>query len=116
MIALVSALVLLANALIGLRRYGRLHGPARVHAGGGRVDHAEHSRRSRSTGTAMPPARPPQCSAPRSSSLAVSIAPLVGILDNGTAVPMAAILVATAGLATALFWSVRRSLNAAWVG
>ena len=44
-----------------------------------------------------------------------SVAPLVGALGNGTAVPMAAILVATAGLATALFWSVRRSLNAAWV-
>ena len=44
-----------------------------------------------------------------------SVAPLVGVLGNGTAVPMAAILVATAGLATALFWSVRRSLNAAWI-
>ena len=44
-----------------------------------------------------------------------SVAPLVGALDNGTAAPMAAILVATASLATALFWSARRSLQAAWI-
>lgn len=44
-----------------------------------------------------------------------SVAPLVGVLGNQSAVPMAAIIVAAAGLATALFWSVRRSLSAAWI-
>ena len=43
-----------------------------------------------------------------------AIAPLVGALDNGTPVPMAAIMVGTTGLATALFWSARRSLSGAW--
>jgi len=40
-----------------------------------------------------------------------AIAPLVGLLDNGTAVPMAAIIVGTTGLATILFWSARTRLN-----
>jgi DHA1 family bicyclomycin/chloramphenicol resistance-like MFS transporter len=43
-----------------------------------------------------------------------SVAPLVGALDDGTVVPMAAILVAATGLATALFWSARRALIGAW--
>jgi DHA1 family bicyclomycin/chloramphenicol resistance-like MFS transporter len=43
-----------------------------------------------------------------------SIAPLVGALDNGTAVPMAAIMVGTTGLASALFWSARRQLLNTW--
>lgn len=40
-----------------------------------------------------------------------AVAPLVGALDNGTAVPMAAIIVGTTGLAATLFWSSRRRLN-----
>ena len=40
-----------------------------------------------------------------------AIAPLVGLLDNGTAVPMAAIIVGTTGLAAVLFWSARAKLN-----
>ena len=40
-----------------------------------------------------------------------AIAPLVGLLDNGTAVPMAAIIVGTTGLAAILFWSARAKLN-----
>ena len=40
-----------------------------------------------------------------------AVAPLVGLLDNGTAGPMAAIIVATTGLAATLFWSSRRRLN-----
>ena len=39
-----------------------------------------------------------------------SIAPLVGALDDGTAVPLAAIIVGTTGLAAALFWSARRRM------
>ncbi len=39
-----------------------------------------------------------------------SIAPLVGALENGTAVPLAAIIVGTTGLASALFWSARRRM------
>jgi len=42
------------------------------------------------------------------------IAPLVGAFDNGTAVPMAAIIVGTTGLASALFWSARRQLSSTW--
>ncbi len=42
------------------------------------------------------------------------IAPLVGALDNGTAVPMATIIVGTTGLASALFWSARRQLSSSW--
>ena len=41
-----------------------------------------------------------------------AIAPLVGVFDNGTAVPLAAIMVGTTGLAAVLFWSARRRLNA----
>jgi DHA1 family bicyclomycin/chloramphenicol resistance-like MFS transporter len=41
-----------------------------------------------------------------------AIAPLVGVLSNGTPVPMAAIMVGTTGLATVLFWSARRKLSA----
>ena len=37
-----------------------------------------------------------------------SIAPLVGTLDDGTPLPLAAIIVCTTGLAAGLFWSVRR--------
>ncbi len=40
------------------------------------------------------------------------IAPLVGILSDGTAVPMAAVIVGTTGVTTALFLTSRRSLNA----
>ena len=39
-----------------------------------------------------------------------AIAPLVGVLDNGTPVPMAAIMVATTGLAAILLLSVRKEL------
>jgi DHA1 family bicyclomycin/chloramphenicol resistance-like MFS transporter len=39
------------------------------------------------------------------------IAPLVGALDNGTAVPMAAVIVGTTGLSTILMLSARRSLS-----
>jgi DHA1 family bicyclomycin/chloramphenicol resistance-like MFS transporter len=39
-----------------------------------------------------------------------SIAPLVGALDDGTALPLAAIIVGTTGLAAGLFWSVRRRM------
>ncbi len=41
-----------------------------------------------------------------------AVAPLVGVLENGTPVPMAAIMVGTTGLAAALFWSVKRRLEA----
>lgn len=40
-----------------------------------------------------------------------AIAPLVGALDNGTPVPMAAIMVGTTGLAAVLLLSVRRALS-----
>jgi DHA1 family bicyclomycin/chloramphenicol resistance-like MFS transporter len=40
-----------------------------------------------------------------------AIAPLVGALDNGTPVPMAAIMVGTTGLAAVLLLSVRASLS-----
>ena len=39
-----------------------------------------------------------------------SIAPLVGALDDGTAIPLASIIVCTTGLAAGLFWSVRRRM------
>jgi DHA1 family bicyclomycin/chloramphenicol resistance-like MFS transporter len=39
-----------------------------------------------------------------------SVAPLVGALADGTAVPLAAIIVGTTGLASALFWSARRRM------
>ena len=39
-----------------------------------------------------------------------SVAPLVGALEDGTAVPLAAIIVGTTGLASGLFWSVRRRM------
>ncbi len=41
-----------------------------------------------------------------------AVAPLVGALDNGTAVPMTAVMVGTTGLALVLFWSARRRLSA----
>ncbi len=41
-----------------------------------------------------------------------AVAPLVGALADGTAVPMAAVMVGTTGLATVLFWSARRRLSA----
>ena len=41
-----------------------------------------------------------------------AIAPLVGVFANGTAVPLAAIMVGTTGVATVLFWSTRTKLNA----
>jgi len=41
------------------------------------------------------------------------VAPLVGALDNGTPVPMAAIMVATTGLATVLLLTARRQLASA---
>ena len=44
--------------------------------------------------------------------VAGSIAPLVGALDDGSGVAMAAIMVATTGLAATLFWSARRRLIA----
>jgi MFS transporter, DHA1 family, multidrug resistance protein len=44
--------------------------------------------------------------------VAGSIAPLVGALDDGSGVPMAAIMVGTTGLAATLFWSARRRLIA----
>ena len=44
--------------------------------------------------------------------VAGSIAPLVGALDNGSGVPMAAIMVSTTGLAATLFWFARRRLLA----
>lgn len=40
------------------------------------------------------------------------VAPLVGALDDGTAVPMAAVIVTTTGLSTILLLSARRKLNA----
>jgi len=40
------------------------------------------------------------------------VAPLVGALDNGTAVPMAAVIVGTTGLSTILMLSAHRSLSA----
>ncbi|HEU5484453.1 MAG TPA: multidrug effflux MFS transporter [Microlunatus sp.] len=40
------------------------------------------------------------------------IAPLVGVLDNGTPVPMAAIMVGTTGLAALLLLSARKALTA----
>jgi MFS transporter, DHA1 family, multidrug resistance protein len=39
-----------------------------------------------------------------------SIAPLVGALEDGTAMPLAAIIVGTTGLASGLFWSARRRM------
>jgi DHA1 family bicyclomycin/chloramphenicol resistance-like MFS transporter len=39
-----------------------------------------------------------------------SIAPLVGALDDGTAIPLAAIIVCTTGLAAGLFWATRRRM------
>src|SRR5215210_998944 len=39
-----------------------------------------------------------------------SIAPLVGALQDGTAMPLAAIIVGTTGLASGLFWSARRRM------
>jgi DHA1 family bicyclomycin/chloramphenicol resistance-like MFS transporter len=39
-----------------------------------------------------------------------SIAPLVGTLDDGTALPLATIIVCTTGHAAGLFWSVRRRM------
>ena len=44
--------------------------------------------------------------------VAGSIAPLVGALDDGSGVPMAAIMVSTTGLAATLFWFARRRLLA----
>ena len=45
-----------------------------------------------------------------------SIAPLVGALEDGTAMPLAAIIVGTTGLASALFWSARRRMLASNIG
>jgi MFS transporter, DHA1 family, multidrug resistance protein len=45
-----------------------------------------------------------------------SIAPLVGALEDGTAAPLAAIIVGTTGLASALFWSARRRMLASNIG
>lgn len=45
-----------------------------------------------------------------------SIAPLVGALADGTAMPLAAIIVGTTGLASALFWSARRRMLASGIG
>ena len=39
-----------------------------------------------------------------------SVAPLVGALADGTALPLAAIIVGTTGLASGLFWSARRRM------
>jgi len=39
-----------------------------------------------------------------------SIAPLVGALEDGTAMPLAVIIVGTTGLAAGLFWSTRRRM------
>jgi DHA1 family bicyclomycin/chloramphenicol resistance-like MFS transporter len=41
-----------------------------------------------------------------------AIAPLVGALDNGTAVPMAGVIVGTTVLCATLFWSARNRLSA----
>ena len=41
-----------------------------------------------------------------------AVAPLVGALDNGTAVPMAGVIVGTTVLGAGLFWSARRRLSA----
>ncbi|MCW2810386.1 MAG: transporter, family, bicyclomycin/chloramphenicol resistance protein, partial [Friedmanniella sp.] len=41
-----------------------------------------------------------------------AVAPLVGALENGTAIPMAGVVVGTTGIATLLYLSVRRSLSA----
>ncbi len=41
-----------------------------------------------------------------------AVAPLVGALENGTAVPLAGVVVGTTGIATALYLSVRRGLSA----
>ena len=40
------------------------------------------------------------------------VAPLVGVFDDGTAKPLAAIMVGTTGLAAVLFWSARSKLSA----
>ena len=40
------------------------------------------------------------------------IAPLVGLFADGTAVPMTVVMVGTTGLASALFLTARRGLNA----
>ncbi|HZA74477.1 MAG TPA: multidrug effflux MFS transporter [Propionibacteriaceae bacterium] len=42
--------------------------------------------------------------------IAGSVAPLVGALDDGSGVPMAALMVATTGLVATLFWTARRRL------
>ena len=44
--------------------------------------------------------------------IAGSVAPLVGALDDGSGVPMAALMVATTGVVATLFWSARRRLLA----
>ena len=44
--------------------------------------------------------------------IAGSIAPLVGALDDGSGVPMAAVMVSTTGVAATLFWFARRRLLA----
>src|SRR5918998_1990207 len=44
--------------------------------------------------------------------IARSIAPLVGALDDGRGVPMAALMVATTGVVATLFWTARRRLLA----
>jgi MFS transporter, DHA1 family, multidrug resistance protein len=41
-----------------------------------------------------------------------SVAPLVGALEDGTAMPLAVIIVGTTGLAAGLFWSARRRMLA----
>jgi DHA1 family bicyclomycin/chloramphenicol resistance-like MFS transporter len=113
-IALVSALALLANALTGIGGLGGfMVALAFVLAAAGLVmpntPAIALNRHGDVAGTAAALLGAAQF------AVGGSIAPLVGALDNGTAVPMAAILVATAGLATALFWSARRSLSAAWM-
>jgi MFS transporter, DHA1 family, multidrug resistance protein len=45
-----------------------------------------------------------------------SLAPLVGALEDGTALPLAAIIVGTTGLASGLFWSARRRMLDSVVG
>jgi DHA1 family bicyclomycin/chloramphenicol resistance-like MFS transporter len=45
-----------------------------------------------------------------------SIAPLVGALEDGTALPLAAIMVGTTGLASILFWSARWRMLASDTG
>ena len=44
--------------------------------------------------------------------IAGSVAPLVGALDDGSGVPMAALMVATTGVVATLFWTARRRLLA----